>query len=306
MIAKDKFYYCNINRLGGGLNKIESAEKTDTIKGAATAPYTLNEYGYCWNNPMNLADRDGAWPQWIGDAGEIVKNELNPFYGKAAEVWKENIFGVDTIIYENEIGETNFSVKRHKGGNVIVFERKLAEEIIKNSKELISGWSINAGVKFPGTNASWEQSLSGNFWDLTSWEYTNTMSMTDEQEKIYAESGISINKRGLNIRTGTGGTNDIPDLLPKSVNIDSFSDLSWSLTSEINVLNWDQIVELVQCVVAVSALVLAGIVLVADDVSLVGVLNDGLLLPFGLLIEEKIDTIVQIVNDIALNISKCM
>ena len=88
--------------------------------------------------------------------------------------------------------------------------------------------------------------------------------------------------------------------------LDSFSDLSWSLTSEINVLNWDQIVELVQCVVAVSALVLAGIVLVADDVSLVGVLNDGLLLPFGLLIEEKIDTIVQIVNDIALNISKCM
>lgn len=31
----------------------------DTIKGFATAPYTLNEYGYCWNNPMALVDLDG-------------------------------------------------------------------------------------------------------------------------------------------------------------------------------------------------------------------------------------------------------
>lgn len=90
------------------------------------------------------------------------------------------------------------------------------------------------------------------------------------------------------------------------MNLESFSNLSWSLAGEINVLNWDQIVELALCVVAVSALVVVGVVLVADDVSLVGVLNDGLLLLLGLLIEEKIDTIVQIVNDIALNISKCM
>ena len=43
----------------------------DTIKGFAAAPYTLNEYGYCWNNPMVLVDRNGAWPsgedidEWI-------------------------------------------------------------------------------------------------------------------------------------------------------------------------------------------------------------------------------------------------
>ena len=35
----------------------------DTIKGAATAPYTLNVYGYCWNNPMMFVDLDGQWPQ---------------------------------------------------------------------------------------------------------------------------------------------------------------------------------------------------------------------------------------------------
>ena len=36
----------------------------DIIKGYAAAPYTLNEYGYCWNNPMALVDLDGAWPEW--------------------------------------------------------------------------------------------------------------------------------------------------------------------------------------------------------------------------------------------------
>ena len=40
----------------------------DTIKGFTAAPYTLNEYGYCWNNPMMLADYDGMLPQWIIDA----------------------------------------------------------------------------------------------------------------------------------------------------------------------------------------------------------------------------------------------
>lgn len=32
----------------------------DTIKGFTVASYTLNEYGYCWNNPMVLVDRDDS------------------------------------------------------------------------------------------------------------------------------------------------------------------------------------------------------------------------------------------------------
>ena len=278
----------------------------DTIKGAATAPYTLNEYGYCWNNPMNLADRDGAWPQWIEDAGETIKNEWDSLHSNAVRIWEEDICGVDTVIYEKGIGDYTFSIKDHEGGNVIVCERKLVEKDIMDLEDIIPSWSINVGLKIPGTSASWEQSLSGDSLDITSWKYTNTMSISDERTDIYAESGISIDKKGLNIRGGVGGTNNISNLLPEKMNLESFSNLSWSLAGEINVLNWDQIVELALCVVAVSALVVVGVVLVADDVSLVGVLNDGLLLPLGLLIEEKIDTIVQIVNDIALNISKCM
>ncbi len=36
----------------------------DLIKGFAELPFTLNEYGYCWNNPLILVDRNGAWPEW--------------------------------------------------------------------------------------------------------------------------------------------------------------------------------------------------------------------------------------------------
>ena len=44
----------------------------DIIKGFAAAPYTLNEYGYCWGNPMVLMDLDGAWPKWIETATKVV------------------------------------------------------------------------------------------------------------------------------------------------------------------------------------------------------------------------------------------
>ncbi|MGN0130946.1 MAG: RHS repeat domain-containing protein, partial [Lachnospiraceae bacterium] len=40
----------------------------DIIKGYTAAPYTLNEYGYCFGNPMILVDPNGEWPQWIIDA----------------------------------------------------------------------------------------------------------------------------------------------------------------------------------------------------------------------------------------------
>ncbi len=37
----------------------------DLVKGFAELPFTLNEYGYCWNNPLILVDRNGALPEWI-------------------------------------------------------------------------------------------------------------------------------------------------------------------------------------------------------------------------------------------------
>ena len=40
----------------------------DWIKGNIDKPFSLNQYGYCWGNPMVLVDRDGRKPQRIEDA----------------------------------------------------------------------------------------------------------------------------------------------------------------------------------------------------------------------------------------------
>ena len=37
----------------------------DIIKGYTAAPYTLNEYGYCFGNPMILVDPNGMWVQFV-------------------------------------------------------------------------------------------------------------------------------------------------------------------------------------------------------------------------------------------------
>ena len=46
----------------------------DIIKGFAAAPYTLNEYGYCWGNPMVLVDLNGRSPKKI--KGKDTEDEI--------------------------------------------------------------------------------------------------------------------------------------------------------------------------------------------------------------------------------------
>jgi len=34
----------------------------DKVSGIIEAPFTLNAYSYCWNNPLNVVDLDGKFP----------------------------------------------------------------------------------------------------------------------------------------------------------------------------------------------------------------------------------------------------
>ena len=45
-------------------------QSEDNVKGTLNEPFTLNHYGYCWNNSTNLIDRNGNWPEWMQKAGE--------------------------------------------------------------------------------------------------------------------------------------------------------------------------------------------------------------------------------------------
>ena len=50
----------------------------DLIKGLADFPFTLNEYGYCWNNPLILVDRNGALPEWLEDVKDWAYEHKEP------------------------------------------------------------------------------------------------------------------------------------------------------------------------------------------------------------------------------------
>lgn len=44
----------------------------DIMKGFVAVPMTLNEYGYCWGNPLGYIDKNGLWPEWIEITGKVV------------------------------------------------------------------------------------------------------------------------------------------------------------------------------------------------------------------------------------------
>ena len=35
-----------------------------------------NMFAYCFNNPVNMADNSGNWPQWIKDAANWLNNSI--------------------------------------------------------------------------------------------------------------------------------------------------------------------------------------------------------------------------------------
>ena len=94
----------------------------DIIKGTIVAPYTLNQYGYCWNNPMVLVDLSGELAQWIEDAWSDVKNWWNTYvYGEKVTTQNSGgeLYGMcypyytweDSFTAESDIYTGSFIVK---------------------------------------------------------------------------------------------------------------------------------------------------------------------------------------------------
>ncbi|WP_034501013.1 RHS repeat-associated core domain-containing protein, partial [Butyrivibrio hungatei] len=72
-------------------------QSEDNVKGFIISPFTLNHYGYCWGNPINLVDNDGNLPKWITDAASNIENGVEKISSTAKSVahttekwWDEN------------------------------------------------------------------------------------------------------------------------------------------------------------------------------------------------------------------------
>ncbi len=69
----------------------------DIVKGFASYPMTLNPYSYCWNQPMNLVDRDGAWPSWDG-IGDLCSDVVDTAGDVVADVGDVVTAGWDGLV----------------------------------------------------------------------------------------------------------------------------------------------------------------------------------------------------------------
>lgn len=69
----------------------------DVMKGVAGAPYTLNEYTYCWNRPLDFVDYNGEWPSWSEikdgfiDACDSAGKAVGEFFEDVGETVSEGV-----------------------------------------------------------------------------------------------------------------------------------------------------------------------------------------------------------------------
>lgn len=100
----------------------------DRIKGLQRAPYTWNEYSYCWNRPLTFVDRDGAFPSWeeITEALETGREVVGSWLednitaiGEVADVATAVFFNSVEFAWENYIsGEMQGKIT--EGGQEVI------------------------------------------------------------------------------------------------------------------------------------------------------------------------------------------
>ncbi len=109
----------------------------DRVKGMPIAPYTLNEYVYCWNRPLAFCDYDGAFPSFeeiaeaIEAGSQTVGNWLDEQIdniGPMADAATAGFFTATEYVWERYITEETRKEITEKGQVVIGVGRDLLEK----------------------------------------------------------------------------------------------------------------------------------------------------------------------------------
>ncbi len=91
----------------------------DPLKGFTVAPYTLNEYGYCWNNPKKFVDLNGREP------GEWTPGEETDYVGVYYLNSEDGAytFGHSALLFVREDGSGtfySFAASRSEAVNIVL------------------------------------------------------------------------------------------------------------------------------------------------------------------------------------------
>ncbi len=263
-------YYAQAREYDAGSGRFTSE---DVVKGSAAYPETLNAYGYCWGNPVMFVDRDGAFPTFsdIKKKAEDFVDKVDEAVSEAIEwshkIWEQEIVGEDKVYVSKKIGDADYEVSTHKGGNVVVIK--------KDEGGNFKGWSVNAKVKFGDTGVSASAKISGKGLNPKTWKYTESVKHTDEETGISHGVGRYTDAKGTGHSVSMSGTSgNMPFSLPDGTQIDDYGSLNWSLSYNKENVNWNDMLGAVATAVSIVGAMALLIWLVSNDASVVGVLDD--------------------------------
>ena len=72
--TETEFYYVSSRYYDPGIGRYLNADSVIAGVGGSIQGYNL--FAYCYNNPVNMSDSSGHWPQWIKDAAKWVNNNI--------------------------------------------------------------------------------------------------------------------------------------------------------------------------------------------------------------------------------------
>ncbi|MBC2258910.1 DUF6531 domain-containing protein [Listeria booriae] len=231
----------------------------DVMKGMIASPNTLNAYSYCFNSPLVYNDFNGKWPSW-DDLGGAISDGWNGVTSTVSDVWNNHVVGQDIILIEEEAGGVTHTTKQHVGGNIFVTST--------NATTGETGWSINApsipAIPVPFTNyeTSSGLSVSGSGWNPLDLNFNGSSSVHDKTTGLTIAGVWNVASEGISTKASTG-----------TITNTGLSDM-YSFKKTIG---WDT----VAVSAGVAAVVVAGvaitIVVVADDLTGIGIADDALI-----------------------------
>jgi len=142
----------------------------DLVKGYVLATQTLNQYTYCWNDPMNLVDLDGLFPTEPRQEPENDARYVIFVHGTVIQPWRTwhstgtNTYGPDQwgeayinhVINSLNVSENNVHIpnwrgrnnprERVRGGNIVEGYIRNILSNNPNAEILIIGYSHGGNV----------------------------------------------------------------------------------------------------------------------------------------------------------------
>ena len=83
-------YYCNSRYYNPEIGRFINADSVLAGVGGSIQGY--NMFAYCFNNPVNMADYSGNWPQWIEDTWEAIKDFFSSDTNSTGGEFEDGIF----------------------------------------------------------------------------------------------------------------------------------------------------------------------------------------------------------------------